>query len=161
MRCDACASVLPAATFTCSGDATAAGSLAEASAASRASGTGCGFSCTGLGAALFATSGVGWSSAGLAAVASGQAAFDFTAAAAEAWCVDNITIPVATLSANQPFWVRLDYRADNSPGPTEQSDNSGITLTGLIDIFSRRTRSEQIHGSDEVGPLRLESLKRK
>jgi len=84
-----------------------------------------------------------------------------SAAAAEAWCVDNIAIPVAALGANQPFWIRLDYRADNSPGSTEQTDNSGITLTGLIDIFSRRTRSEQIRGSDEVGPLRLESLKRK
>jgi hypothetical protein len=84
-----------------------------------------------------------------------------SATAAEAWCVDNITLPVAALTANQPFWIRLDYRADNSAGSTEHSDNSGFTLTGLIDIFSRRTRSEQIHGFDEVGPLRLESLKRK
>jgi hypothetical protein len=82
-------------------------------------------------------------------------------AAAEAWCVDNITIPVAAISASQPFWIRLDYRADDSGPATEQADNSGFTLTGLIDIFSRRTRSEQLHGSDEVGPLRLESLKKK
>jgi hypothetical protein len=83
-----------------------------------------------------------------------------SAAAAEAWCVDNITIPVAAIGASQPFWIRLDYRADDS-GPTTEADNSGFILTGLIDIFSRRTRSEQLHGSDEVGPLRLESLKKK
>jgi len=84
-----------------------------------------------------------------------------SAAAAEAWCIENVAIPVAALGANQSFWVRLDYRVDDSGSATEQSDNSGFTLTGLIDIFSRRTRSEQLHGSDEVGPLRLESLKKK
>jgi len=84
-----------------------------------------------------------------------------SAAAAEAWCIDNVTIPVANLKANQPFWIRLEYRAQESGASAEQSDNSGFTLTGLIDIFSRRTRSEQLHGSEEVGPLRLEGLKRK
>jgi hypothetical protein len=84
-----------------------------------------------------------------------------SAAAAEAWCVDNVTIPVGALNTNQQFWIRLEYRAQESGASTEQSDNSGFTLTGLIDIFSRRTRSEQLHGSEEVGPLRLESLKRK
>jgi hypothetical protein len=82
-------------------------------------------------------------------------------AAAEAWCIENIGIPVAALSSNQPFWIRLDYRADDSATAAAQPDNSGFTLTGLIDIFSRRTRGEQLHGSEEVGPLRLESLKRK
>jgi hypothetical protein len=84
-----------------------------------------------------------------------------SAAAAEAWCVDNVTIPVGALNTNQQFWIRLEYRARESGASAEQSDNSGFTLTGLIDIFSRRTRSEQLHGSEEVGPLRLESLKRK
>ena len=84
-----------------------------------------------------------------------------SAAAAEAWCIDNVAIPVAALGSNQSVWVRLDYRVDDSGPTTEQSDNSSFTLTGLIDIFSRRTRSEQLHGSDEVGPLRVESLKKK
>jgi hypothetical protein len=84
-----------------------------------------------------------------------------SAAAAEAWCLENASLPVASLGANQPLWIRLDYQAAASTEAAEQSDNSGFTLTGLIDIFSRRTRSERVHGSEEVGPLRLESLKRK
>jgi len=84
-----------------------------------------------------------------------------SAAAAEAWCIDNITIPVSALSANQSFWVRLDYHANDSTAPADQADSSGFTLTGLIDIFSRRTRSEQMRGSEETGPLRLESVKKK
>jgi hypothetical protein len=84
-----------------------------------------------------------------------------SAAAAEAWCLENTSLPTATFGANQSFWIRLDYQAATATDATEQSDNSGFTLTGLIDIFSRRARSEQVHGFEEVGPLRLESLKRK
>jgi len=50
---------------------------------------------------------------------------------------------------------------DNAGAKPEQTENSGFTLTGLIDIFSRKTRTEQLRGSEDVGPLRLESLKRK
>ena len=84
-----------------------------------------------------------------------------SAAAAEAWCIDNTTLPIAGLSASQPFWVRLDYRTDDSTPPVDPADNSGFTLSALIDIFSRRTRSEQVHGVEEIGPLRLDNLKKR
>jgi hypothetical protein len=84
-----------------------------------------------------------------------------SAAAAEAWCVENTAVPVPALVPNQQFWIRLDYRVDNAGAKPEQAENSGFTLTGLIDIFSRKTRTEQLRGSEDVGPLRLESLKRK
>ena len=80
-----------------------------------------------------------------------------SAAAAEAWCVENTSIPVAAINSNQPFWIRLDFQVNNAAALPDQVDNSGFILTGLIDIFSRRTRSEQLHGSEEVGPLRLEN----
>jgi hypothetical protein len=83
--------------------------------------------------------------------------------AAETWCLENISIPVAALGNNKEFWLRLDFlaAAGNTANPAGQPDNSGFTLTGLIDIFSRRTRSEQVRGSEEIGPLRLDGLKRK
>jgi hypothetical protein len=84
-----------------------------------------------------------------------------SAAAAEAWCLDNTSVPSSLIGATQPFWIRLDYQSDTSASPANQTENSGFTLTGLVDIFSRRTRSEQVQGFEEVGPLRLESLKRK
>jgi hypothetical protein len=84
-----------------------------------------------------------------------------SASAAEAWCIDNISIPTSAISPNQQFWIQLDYRAGSSAASADPSDNSGFTLTGLIDIFSRRTRSEQVHGSEEIGPLRLDNLKRR
>jgi len=80
-----------------------------------------------------------------------------SATAAEAWCLDNTSIPVNSLGGNSMFWVRLDFEA-RDPAASDRSDSS-FTLTGLIDIFSRRTRSEQLHGFEEVGPLRLENLR--
>ena len=83
-----------------------------------------------------------------------------SAAAAEAWCVENTSLPVGALPGRDPMWLRLEYRADSSAAGSGQ-DSSSFTLSGLVDIFSRRPRSEQVHGSEEVGPVRLENLKKK
>jgi hypothetical protein len=93
--------------------------------------------------------------------ASPRSVSHLSAAAAEAWCVENTSLPAAALSGNQSFWLRLDFRVENSAASAEQPDNSGFTLSGLIDIFGRRTPGEQLHGFEEVGPLRLDNLKRR
>jgi len=90
----------------------------------------------------------------------GRSISHLSSSAADVWCVDNISIPLAPVTGDQPVWIRLDYRVDDSVAP-EPADNSGFTLSGLVDIFSRRTRSEPLRGSEEVGPLRLDSLKKK
>ena len=84
-----------------------------------------------------------------------------SAAAAEAWCIDNLSLPVAGLAAEQPFWLRLDFRTEDANDSVSQPDNTGLTLSGLIDIFSRRSRSEQLRGFEEAGPLRLMDLRKK
>jgi hypothetical protein len=83
-----------------------------------------------------------------------------SAAAVEAWCLDNTSLPTAVVGS-QSFWLRLDYEAVVASNGTETPEDSGFTLTGLVDIFSRRTRTEQPRGSAEVGPLRLETLKKR
>jgi hypothetical protein len=93
--------------------------------------------------------------------ASPRSVSHLSAAAAEAWCVENTSMPAAALAGNPSFWLRLDYRVDDSAVPADPADNSGFTLSGLVDIFSRRTRGEQLHGFEEAGPLRLDNLKRK
>ena len=85
-----------------------------------------------------------------------------SAEAAEAWCVDNTSVPVAAIPGNSSFWLRLDYQADSpASAASDPQDNSGSTMAVLVDIFSRRTRAEQVHGFEETGPLRLENLKRR
>ena len=79
----------------------------------------------------------------------------------EAWCLDNLSVPVAEIPGDRQFWVRLEFETEAAKNASA-SDDSGLTLSGLIDIFSRRGHEEQqVRGFDEVGPMTLADLKRK
>jgi hypothetical protein len=84
-----------------------------------------------------------------------------SAAAAEGWCIDNTLMPIGVLPPDGSFWLRLDYRAEEPTNAADPADSSSFSLSSLVDIFSRRARGEQVHGTEEVGPLRLRDLKRK
>jgi len=76
-------------------------------------------------------------------------------AAAEAWCVEQLTIPLTALGAlrDQPFWIRLEYRILDGEGAADQPD-SGYTLQALIDALSRRRKTEASPNALEAGPFR-------
>ena len=58
-------------------------------------------------------------------------------AAAEAWCVDQLTIPLSALGRDAPFWIRLEYRVlDGESGP--ESTDPFYSLQAIIDVLSRR-----------------------
>ena len=80
-----------------------------------------------------------------------------TARAAEDWCLDNVTVPVASLgrtARDTPFWVRVEYRiperSSNAP-----NEDSTFTLHTLIDVLSRRREDQDKAKSIEAGPFRL------
>jgi len=80
-------------------------------------------------------------------------------AAAEAWCVEQLTIPLKALGAlgrDVPFWIRLEYRIldGDTPAPAE---DAGYTLQALIDALSRRRKTESSPRALEAGPFRLRS----
>jgi hypothetical protein len=90
-----------------------------------------------------------------------RSASNLTAAAAEAWCLDNLFLPIETLAPDRPFWVELEFETEELRDPGK-SDDSPFTLSSLIDVFSRRGRDDQqIHGVVEVGPLRIQDLRMK
>ena len=78
-------------------------------------------------------------------------------AAAEAWCVEHLTIPMNALAAlgrDGAFWVRLEYRildADVTGDPAE----SGYTLQALIDALSRKRKAASPPRVLEGGPFHL------
>jgi hypothetical protein len=79
-----------------------------------------------------------------------------TSTAAEAWCLQQLTVPVSTLGnlgRSLPFWIRLDYRVVNGGTPADR-DDEGFTLRGLIEVFSRRQTGE-VARSVEAGPFHL------
>ncbi len=77
-------------------------------------------------------------------------------AAAETWCVEQLTIPVNALGAlgrDLPFWIRLEYRIVDGDAPDPPA--SGYTLQGLIDALSRRHKSDSSTHALEAGPFHL------
>jgi hypothetical protein len=75
---------------------------------------------------------------------------------AEAWCLDNVTLPIAALGRfgrDVPFWVRITYRVQDPAAPP--AGESPLTLWTLIDVLSRRTGSPESERSAAGGPFRL------
>ena len=87
-----------------------------------------------------------------------QAISHLTAAAAVAWCVEQLAVPFSALrrfAPDAPFWIRLEYRILDGDGAADASDDSGFTLQALIDMLSRRGRTESLSGALDAGPFRL------
>ena len=78
-------------------------------------------------------------------------------AAAEAWCIEQMAIPIhalGTAGRSLPFWLRLEYRMlDGDSRP--DSDESGYTLQALIEALSRLGKSDPVPRAIEAGPFRL------
>jgi hypothetical protein len=82
-----------------------------------------------------------------------------TAAAAESWCLDNLAISALGMAPDRPFWLQFDLRVAD---PREISSVVGdsISLTNLIEVLSRKPRTDDGHWSLEAGPFRLADLTR-
>src|SRR5579883_1103035 len=97
-----------------------------------------------------------------------KAADHLTALEVEAWCWQRISEQASeglhTLGATEPFWARMEIRAeDGKDGPLfgRPLTDAGISLTSLIEIFSRPPQAQQTHwGPFEIGPFTLDELKR-
>jgi hypothetical protein len=91
-----------------------------------------------------------------------------TALAAETWCWQQMSEQMSeglhTLGGAEPFWLRLDIRAeDGRDGPLfgRPLTDAGISLTSLIEIFSKPPKAQQSHwGPYDAGPYTIDELKR-
>jgi hypothetical protein len=82
-----------------------------------------------------------------------------TAKGVENWCMSQMSLDASGLSNTQPMWARLDIRAEDPPKDGSlfgrgKIDDSGISLTPLIDIFSRPAHAQQAH----FGPFNSSSF---
>ena len=84
---------------------------------------------------------------------------------AEKWCIDQMAMDLPKLEPNTPLWARFEIRAEDGKdaslfGRGSISD-SGLSLTSLIEVFSRPARAQQSHwGPYDAGPFTLDDLKR-
>ena len=96
-----------------------------------------------------------------------KAADHLTALAAEAWCWQQISDQTSeglhTIGEKEPFWARLEIRAeDGRDGPLfgRPITDAGISLTSLIELFSRPPQSQQSRwGPYEAGPFTIAELR--
>jgi len=82
-----------------------------------------------------------------------------TAAACEAWCLENLLAVPPGLAPQRRFWIRLELRLEDARDNEPVIGEPGINLTRLIELFSRPPRGQQPRWSATVGPLRLDDLK--
>jgi hypothetical protein len=85
----------------------------------------------------------------------GRVISHLTAAAAETTFIDALELSIKSLGTGM-FWLRLEYQAEESSG----DGNPGVSIEGLVEIFSRTTTKEPTRGVLESGPLRLSDLPR-
>ncbi len=80
--------------------------------------------------------------------------------AAEAWCLDHLSVDTSILPAGRQFWIRLELRVDDGREGSQIIGEPGINLTRLIEIFSRPARAQQQRWQIDYGPVRVTDLRR-
>jgi len=90
----------------------------------------------------------------------GRSASRLTAVLAEEWCLENMPIPLQAVPGRQSFMVRLECSVQGDKESKSVPFRFEAALTGLIDIFSRKSETEPPKWEAVAGPLRLNDLKR-
>ena len=88
------------------------------------------------------------------------------ASEAEAWCLRQMPVNPAGLGDTENLWARVEVRVPSgrqgvNPFGRDSITESGINLTGLIELFSRPPASAQPHWMEDTGPITLEEIKRR
>jgi hypothetical protein len=86
-------------------------------------------------------------------------------AEAELWCLKQMPMNPVGLDETEKFWARVEVRVPpdgklTNPFGRDSISESGINLTGLIELFSKPPASAQFHTMSEAGPWTLEEVKR-
>lgn len=83
-----------------------------------------------------------------------------SAAGAEAWCLENLAISALGVPSERPFWFRLELRTADPKDLSAVVGEPGISIRGLIEIFSRNPGADEDPWTLDAGPLKLASLPR-
>lgn len=82
-----------------------------------------------------------------------------TAEQAENWCLENIAISALGMPPDRPYWLRFDLRTADPRDLSRVWDDSKLSISGLIEIFSRKPDPDEFHRTMERH-LRLMDLRR-
>ena len=82
-----------------------------------------------------------------------------TAALAETWCLSQLVIPTLNMAPDRYYWVRFNLVTGQPSRCRAAEDAVGISIKGLIDIFSRKN-SPEMHWGPLEARVRLTDLPR-
>ena len=83
-----------------------------------------------------------------------------TADAAETWCLESLAISTSGVPLDRDVWVRLDLRAVDTKDQPGVMGEAGISVSRLIEVFSRPARTQQPHWTLDSPPFRLADVKK-
>ena len=89
----------------------------------------------------------------------GRAASRLSADGVVAWMLEAMPVPVQAVPDRQPFTVRLECFVDESEADKDHKNASGLTLAGLIDVFSRKPAEAPLRWEATSADLRLNEIK--
>jgi hypothetical protein len=82
-----------------------------------------------------------------------------TAAQAETWCLDNITIKATGLPPDRPFFLRFELRSAGDGELSRVISDPGISLRAFMELLSKKAGPDDQHwGPFESGRMRLSDL---
>jgi hypothetical protein len=90
-----------------------------------------------------------------------QSESHLTAPAAESWCLSNLRIPLRSLPADRSFMIRLECWTVENGNESGGDNPTVLTLSGLIELFSRKGREQQPRWEAVSETLRLADLKKR
>jgi hypothetical protein len=82
-------------------------------------------------------------------------------AAIQNWCLESLMADASRFALDQQIWVRLELRMEDTHDTGGLIGEAGISISRLIDLFSKPARPSQDHWQLDAGPFRLMDLKRK
>ena len=89
---------------------------------------------------------------------SAKTASYLSSSAAETWCFEQLSVPMSALAAlarDSQFWIRLEYRILDSDPVAAAEDGTGYTLQSLIEMLSRRRKTNEWTHAIEAGPFKV------
>ena len=89
-----------------------------------------------------------------------RSAEGLSAAQAEAWCLENLAISASGLAPDKPFRMRFELRSVPPRDLSRVMGDMGISLTGMIEIFSRKAGGDEFNRTLETDWLVLRNLPR-
>ncbi len=88
-----------------------------------------------------------------------QSASNLSLASVQTWCLDRLTLNRSQLPTSQLFSVRIELRVEDPADQRGILGESGISLTRMVELFSRPARDKQQHWTFDSEPMLLTNIK--